>query len=171
MGPFAHSPLGIGALILGALSLFGLLIRQIGPWRRQLTETEEHMRQELVAQVAAIEAKLDAERTRHSDQLIAHNKEREKDRERIEKLERRLERQQLRHNAERSLDRHRLNNIQQCFDALLLLVETNPEKAQSIVVKIKEMRAQQVIAEAEEKAIIRAAEITADEGEQDHDGN
>jgi hypothetical protein len=81
---------------------------------------------------------------------------------RIEKLERMLERERSRHNAERALDRHRLNNVTQCFDALLLLIETAPDKATEIVAKIKTMRAEQLRAEAQEKAIIRAAEIEAD---------
>lgn len=90
---------------------------------------------------------------------------------RVERLEATLDRERLRHNAERALDRHRLNNITQCFDAMLMLIETTPEKASEIVTKIKEMRAVQMRAEAQEKAIIRAAEIEADEREADHDGN
>jgi hypothetical protein len=90
---------------------------------------------------------------------------------RVERLEQTLDRERLRHNAERALDRHRLNNITQCFDAMLMLIETTPERASEIVTKIKEMRAVQMKAEAQEKAIIRAAEIEADEREADHDGN
>lgn len=135
-----------GAVVVGALSLLGLLIRQIGPWRKQLTETEAHLRTEL---------------TERHDAMLG----------RVLAMERKLDRQQMRHNAERALDRHRLNNIQQCFDALLLLVEMNPDKSREVVAKIKEMRASQIVAESEEKAIIRAAEITADECEVDHDGN
>jgi hypothetical protein len=124
---------------IAALSFLGLLIRQMIPWRRQISEDEHHLRSDLL--------------------------------QRVEKLEGKLERERMRHNAERAIDRHRLNNITQCFDALLLLIETTPEKASEIVVKIKEMRAVQLKAEAEEKAIIRAAEITADDVECDHDGN
>lgn len=93
--------------------------------------------------------------------LDADQKLREDLLQRVEKLEAQLERQQVRHSAERALDRHRLNNVTQCFDALLLLIETAPEKAAEAVVKIKEMRKAQLIAEAEEKAIIRAADIAA----------
>lgn len=91
---------------------------------------------------------------------------------RVESLERKLERERIRHNAERALDRHRLNNITQCFDAMLLLIKANPERAGEVVVMIEEMRAKQIIAEAEEKAIIRAAEIADERAvETDHDGN
>lgn len=140
-------------LALAALSLFGLLLRQVGPWRKQISETEERLRTELRAE------------------LQTERQARQAADARLEKMERKLERQQLRHNAERALDRHRLNNIQQCFDSLLLLVEMNPDKANEVVTRIKEMRAAQIVAEAEEKAIIRAAEIQADELETDHDGN
>lgn len=138
--PFGLPPVIMNsALIIAALSLLGILIRQIGPWKRQADEAAAHLRDDLIR--------------------------------RVEKLERTLDRERLRHNAERALDRHRLNNMTQCFDSLLLLIEMNPGKAQEIVGKIKEMRAAQVLAEAEEKAIIRAAEIAADEAESDHDGN
>lgn len=135
----------VAGVWIAALGILGLLIRQVLPWRKQEADAQQQFRDELLAR----------ERT-----LI----------ERIEKLEAQLSRQQIRHNAERALDRHRLNNITQCFDAMLLLVETTPEKASEIVTKIKQMRAAQMDAEAKEKAIIRAAEIEADAIESDHDG-
>lgn len=85
---------------------------------------------------------------------------------RVQKLEQTLERERARHDAERALDRHRLNNVTQCFDALLLLIELAPDKAAESVAKIKEMRAEQVKAEAQEKAVIRAAEIMSGDGEE-----
>ena len=69
-------------------------------------------------------------------------------RERLEKLE-----------AERAVDRHRLNNVTACLDALLMLLETAPEKAAEHVKRIKELRAAQMQAEAEEKGQIMAASI------------
>lgn len=142
-----------GAIVAAVLALAGVVLRQIGPWRKQITDTEERLRTELMAE---LQSERDARHDADS---------------RIERMERRIERQQIRHNAERALDRHRLNNIVQCFDAMILLIEMNPDRAPEIVSKIKEMRATQVLAETEEKAIIRAAEIAADEGEADHDGN
>ena len=125
------------ALIVAAMSLLALVIRQILPWRKQKQDVAEHLRDNLLH--------------------------------RVEKLERQLERERMRHNSERALDRHRLNNVTQCFDAMLMLIEMNPEKAKDVVVKIKEMRAAQVMAEAEEKSIIRAAEMIADEKESGYD--
>lgn len=78
---------------------------------------------------------------------------------RVEKLESTLERERARHDAERALDRHRLNNVTQCFDAIILMLEATPERAQEIVTRIKEMRSTQMRAEALEKAAIHAAEI------------
>lgn len=122
---------------IAALSFLGILIRQVGPWRRQISEAEDHLRADLLKRVG--------------------------------KLERRLERQRARHDAERSLDRHRLNNITQCFDALLLLIKSNPDRAVEAVALIEELRAKQISAESEEKAIIRAAEIAAVEEDEADD--
>jgi hypothetical protein len=67
---------------------------------------------------------------------------------RLEKLE-----------AERSVDRHRLNNVTACLDALLLLLETAPDKAPQHVARIKAMREAQMKAEAAEKGAIHAQSI------------
>lgn len=160
----SNSPWAIGGWALAVFAFFGVIIRQIGPWRAQITATEERLRLELATALAE-------ERARHAADQAARAVERHALTERVERLERTLNSERIRHNSERALDRHRLNNITQCFDAMLMLVETTPEKASEIVVKIKEMRATQILAEAEEKAIIRAAEIEADEREADHDGN
>lgn len=126
---FETAPWTVAGIWVLALTTLGLLIRQIGPWRKQISEAEDHLRADLLKRVG--------------------------------KLERTLERQRARHDAERSLDRHRLNNITQCFDALLLLIKSNPDKAAEAVALIEELRAKQIVAETEEKAIIRAAEIAA----------
>lgn len=116
-----------------ALGILGLLIRQIGPWRKQTTEAEQKLREDLLK--------------------------------RVERLERTLDRERIRHEAERAVDRHKLNNVTQCFDALLLLIEAAPERASETVAKIKEMRSAQIKAEAVEKAAIHADAITNQQGE------
>lgn len=128
-----QQPLVVTGIWVAALGIIGLLIRHIGPWRKQISEAEDHLRADLIR--------------------------------RVERLERTLESERAIHKAERSLDRHRLNNVTQCFDALLLLIEMAPEKANEAVQKIKDMRAVQLKAEAEEKALIRMAEIAAAEVE------
>lgn len=87
---------------------------------------------------------------------------------RVEKLEKLLDRKEARHQAERALDRHKFANVTQCFDAIVLMLEAAPEKVGEIIVKIKEMRRRQIEAEALEKAAIHAAEI-ADADERDAD--
>lgn len=82
-------------------------------------------------------------------------------------LERRLERQQARHNAERSIDRHRLNNVTACFDAMVLMLKTSPERATEIVREIEEMRKRQREEEALEKARIHAAMLATAGAEED----
>lgn len=150
---------------LAAVLIFlGVLLRMIGPWRKQITETEERLRNEL-------RSALEAERKAHAEEIKAHALERDDMGDRIAKMEKLLTRQQLRHNAERALDRHRLNNMNACFDALLLLLKANPDKSAEAVAMVEELRAKQMLAEAKEKAIIRAAEIKIDGTEQDHDGN
>jgi hypothetical protein len=146
---FVSSPFSwavAGSVITAMLALLGIIVRQVIPWRRADAEAEAAFRGELLARENALTA-------------------------RVTKLEHTLNRERLRHNAERGLDRHRLNNITQCFDAILMMLEMNPDRSQEIVKKIKEMRATQMVAEAEEKAAIRAAEIAADDLEGDHDGN
>jgi hypothetical protein len=53
--------------------------------------------------------------------------------------------------AERAIDRHRINNVTQCLDALILLIEQDPAKASEAATRIKAMRADQMKAEALEK--------------------
>ncbi len=64
--------------------------------------------------------------------------------------------------AERAVDRHRLNNVTQCLDALLLLLETAPERAQEHVARIRQMRADQMKAEALEKGAVQAAIVAGE---------
>jgi len=79
---------------------------------------------------------------------------------RVTKLEIRLEEERAQHDASMSVMRHRLNNSDQCLDALLMLLETSPEKVTEAVAIVKTMRERQRIAEALEKAAIHAAKIS-----------
>lgn len=164
----AWSAAGWGVALV---TFMGLLIRQIGPWRKQISDAEEGIRKELHEQIGAFKQEIQKERLEHATEMRAFNLERDEMGDRLAAMEKQLARQQIRHNAERALDRHRLNNITACFDGLLMLLKANPDKSAEAVKMIEEMRARQVLAEAEEKAIIRAAEIKADEDEADHDGN
>jgi len=80
---------------------------------------------------------------------------------RVETLERKLDEERAIHEAQIAIMRHRLNNSDQCIDALLMLLETSPDKVSEAVGMIKEMRARQREAEAQEKAAFHAAKISA----------
>lgn len=122
----------------------GIAIRQFVPLRKLSIAADEKLREDLMERVAALELKL-------------------------ERKERQRLRAQNRHIAERAVDRHTLGNITQCFDAVLMMFELSPEKAPEIVVHVKAMRAAQIVAEAQEKALIYAAEIAADAEEDAED--
>ena len=111
------------------LALLGIIVRQVGPWRKQSIDAEKNFRDDLLK--------------------------------RVEKLESHLEFERARHNAIEAANRHRLNNVNACLDALLLLIEQSPDKASEAAAKVRQMRADQMKAEAEEKAIIHAAQIEA----------
>lgn len=159
---------GVWALVIG---LIGLVLRNIGPWRKQISDMEEKLRAELHADIEVMRATIKSEREAHLAQSQAEELLRTDLVSRLHRLETSASRQQLRHNAERALDRHRLNNITACFDALLMMLRVNPEKATEAIKLVEEMRSKQFAAETEEKAIIRAAEIQMDGNESDHDGN
>lgn len=78
---------------------------------------------------------------------------------RIEKLEAKLDLQSASHEAEVSILRHQLNNVSACLDALLLLIETAPEKAAQHAAAIRAKRAEQSTSETVEKATIRGARV------------
>jgi chromosome segregation ATPase len=78
---------------------------------------------------------------------------------RVETLERKLDEKDAQHAAEMAIMRHRVNNSDQCIDALLMLLETAPERVAEAVSMIKEMRARQRETEAVEKAAFHAAKI------------
>lgn len=80
---------------------------------------------------------------------------------RVEKLEKRLEADRARHDAEQARDRHKIANLNQCLDALLMMLELAPEKVAEHIAKIKTMRSEQQKREAQEAASIRAATISA----------
>lgn len=120
-----------------ALGLIGILLRQIGPWKKQADDAQAHFRDDLLDRVRRLEKQLDLERARRE---LANK----------------------RHEAERAADRHKLKNITACFDALLMLIEAAPEKAKQHVDRIKKMRVEQLAAETEEAMIIRAVDIEAE---------
>lgn len=101
---------------------------------------------------------------REANLLTERAAEMERMGERIAALEAQLEQQRTRHEAERALDRHRLNNMDQCLNYLFMVFEKMPEKVPEAMAAVKDMRADQLKAEALEKAAIHAAAITQAKG-------
>ena len=139
-------------------ALFGLLNLLIGgalvawirqrPQMRQLeTGSEEKLRADLLARVETLERRLDEERA-------ARQKDEEQARQAADELRRQ-------HERITAIMRHRLNNSDQCIDALLLLLETAPDRVAEAVARIKELRSTQRVAEAVEKAEYHADNIAA----------
>lgn len=82
-----------------------------------------------------------------------------------------LERREVRHDAEKRLLIHKLRNMTANFDAMLMMLEMNPDRVPEIVALIKKQRAAQMVAEAQEAAIIiRSAETDAEleNGDEQH---
>lgn len=75
---------------------------------------------------------------------------------RVDKLEKKIDAERDRYEALIAIMRHRLNNSDQCIDALLMMLETSPDKVSEAVGLIKEMRIRQREAEATEKAAFHA---------------
>lgn len=150
---------------VGLIALVSMLLRQVGPWRKQISDAENTIRAELHEQINQLKDDMQRSRLEHATEMRAFNLERDEMGDQLARMEKMLSRQQIRHNAERALDRHRLNNITACFDSLLMLLKANPDKSTEAVKMIEDMRAKQLLAEAEEKAIITAAEIRANETE------
>lgn len=122
------------------LALVGLLIRQVGPWRKQATDEQQHFMSALTVRLDKVEKQLATERKLHFIEV------------------RRLE---ARTAAQRSLDRHKFNNSEACLDALLRILELSPEKAPEAARRAREQRSEQRLAENMESVAIHKAEMIA----------
>lgn len=124
------------AIIGGTVTVLVAALKIIPGWIKNRKEADDSLRKDLLLRVENLERTLDVER---------RNREAER----------------ARHEAQMALMRHRLNNSDQCLDALLMLIETSPEKVADAVRMIKEMRGRQRAEEALEKAALHTAEIAA----------
>jgi threonine aldolase len=130
--------------------LCGIIVRQIGPWRKQSADAAEKLRDGLLARVTLLESQLLEQAAKHEKQLADV----------VARFEAKLDTERLDNENEAMVMRHRLNNITACFDSFLMLVKANPEKASEAVLLIEEMRSKQVLAEATEKATLRGVRTT-----------
>jgi tellurite resistance protein len=124
-----------------AVTLIGMVVRQVGPWRKQSLDAEKGFRSDLIARVQRLEDTLETERTK-----------REAERESL----------RARHQAERAFDRHKIRSLQACFDALLMMLKADPHKVASVIEHIERLRADQLKAEALESGAFHAANLSGD---------
>ncbi len=165
--PTTLGTVGISAAIIAVVGVF---LRLVGPWRKQISEAEERLRKELMDQLAKERddhhADLERERLARAAEARAFATDRDEMGDRIAALETTLKKRDKMREAERAIERHRFANLDQCFTAFLMLVKANPDKVAEAIEMVEAMRANQLLAEAEEKAIFRAAAITT-EGDSD----
>lgn len=106
----------------------------------------------LIRQIAPWRTQASDAEARLRDALIA----------RVDRLEKRQDRQQTRHDAEKRLLTHKLRNMTANFDSMLMMLEMNPDRASDVVTAIKDQRARQMVAESQESAAIYANELSED---------
>lgn len=122
----------IGTAVIAFFGFLGVWVRQRVPFRRNEIAAEERMREELTERLKESEAR------------------REDDKAQFEKRMKEAE-------NEMRIMRHRLNNATHTLDMLIALLEANPDKVRETLVKVSEIRSQQLEAEALEKGQVMAA--------------
>lgn len=138
--PFESITIGTVFSGSGLLAIVYLILRQVGPWRKQTTDATDKLIDQLTKRLDKVETQLANERRMNFIEM------------------RRLE---ARHDAQRSLERHRFNNSDQCLDSLLNIIELSPEKAPEAARRAREKRAIDRQAEQAESAQIHKAELLA----------
>ena len=135
-GAFTWSAAGAWAT---CFTLIGLIIRQVGPWRKQSIDAEQAFRDGLLARIEAQD-------------------------ERIGSLEDQLAAERASRAAEVSILRHENNNLSQIITMFIALIEASPEKAAAHAARIRSEMEKGAARIATEKAAIRSAEIIATHG-------
>lgn len=144
--PVAISGVGWNSLLITLLDLlvgglFVAVIKTRPTLKKIANEREANLLSERAEEMKEMRARL----AKLEDGRQADRKE----------AEAKLEAERAQHRRERAYERHKISNLQQAFDALLLLLEGIPEAA-PIVAKVKDMRARQLEAEALEAGGLHA---------------
>lgn len=122
------------------LAILSVIIRQVGPWRKQTSEASDRLIHQLSVRLDKVEKQLATERRLHFIEI------------------RRLE---ARGAMQRSLDRHKFGNREMCLDSLLRILELSPDKAPEAAKLARQQIAEQRKGEQLESATIHNAEIAA----------
>jgi hypothetical protein len=120
------------------LALLGIIVRQVGPWRKQSMDAEKIFRDDLVRRVERLEDTLERERQAAADREAALR---------------------IRHEAERAHDRHRINNLGGAFNALIVLLKKGVPVEEAIE-EVEKMRLKHAEMEAVEATALRIASIS-----------
>jgi hypothetical protein len=129
------------------VALLGLLIRQIGPWRKQASDEQQLLVANLQSTIKTVTSRLDkVEAMLHTERKMHFIQ---------------TARLEARHAAQRALDRHKFVNADANLDALLRILEVSPEKAPEAARQAREARMEQRKGEQLEAAEIHKAELLA----------
>lgn len=112
----------------------------------------------LVALVKRKPALVKLANERDANLLSERAKEMQEMRERIERLEEAADRKDHQHAAEIARYRHRINNLDQAFNALLMLLKQGVS-VEEAVGAVEKMRAEQLEREAKESATLHAVAL------------
>lgn len=139
--------ISLGSAITGGgvwSGVFGMgyyWLRSRVPMRKMRIEADESLRSELLQRLATVEASSEKRVKDLEDKLEAQRVE----------ADHKLAAERARSDREIAILRHRSNNMAQCLDAVIMLIEAAPERATEHIIKVREMRSRQEVAEAAEK--------------------
>ncbi len=126
-------------VILAAIGVVSLIIRQWGPWQIIARDTRRADMEGMGRRIADLESRLDRQTVQH---------------------EAKIEQERVQHAAEIQIMRHRMNNLDQCLTMLLALIEMDPDRAREAAARVRQMRERQEANEAAEKSAITAARLS-----------
>lgn len=142
----------------GILGLLGVMWRTRVPLKTLTFEADKSLRADLLKQLAEQEGQHKAEMVAYEARILRLEDRIELQR---ETYEAKLEYERITYAGEMASFRHKVANLEQSLQLLLVLIETNPEKAQEAARRTRELREKQEIAEAAEKTAITTAKIQA----------
>jgi len=140
------------------IGLIGLIWKSRIPMRKMSLEADQSLRTDLLKQLGEQEAAHKAELANYETRIQRLEQRLESQR---ESYEAKLDYERVTHAGEMASFRHKVNNLESNLNMLLLLIETNPERAQEAAKKVRELREKQEAAEQAEKTAIMSAKITA----------
>lgn len=125
-----------GGIWVAVLTLVGLIVRQVSPWRKQSIDAQQAFQQGLMARIEAQD-------------------------ERIKTLESQLNAERANREAEVSIMRHENAQLQQIITMFVALIEADPSNARAHAKRVREEMEKSATRIAAEKATIRGAKIIA----------